>query len=169
MKKSLAALVVSTLSISAFSQGVQLRVVNVDPVYKNVTRYHSVIETKKVCYRENRSNGVLERIVDGGFGSTEGFIGAAAGVAIGDKIGGGGDNDAAKVIGGLIGNKIGNKVADNNRNSCKYEDIERREPYTVQEISNYKVTVEMEGSRFVVTRQFQPMVGDYIPVSLRVQ
>jgi len=164
-------LFVTALSITSLvhAQGVSLRVVNVDPVYKNVTRYQTVVETRKVCYRENRSNGLLERVVDGGFGSTEGLIGTAAGVAIGDKIGGGRGNDAAKIIGGLIGNKIGNDIADSKRAQCEFEDIERQEPYTVQEISNYRVTVEMEGSQFVVTRQYQPRVGDYIPVSLRVQ
>lgn len=167
--KKLVIFIMSMIAVAANAQGVSLKVVNVDPIYRNVTRYHSVIETREVCYRENQSNGLLERIVDGGFGSTEGLIGTAAGVALGDKIGGGGGNDAAKVIGGLIGNKIGNNIADSKRNKCEYEDIERREPYTVQEISNYRITVEMEGSTFVVTRPFQPRVGDYIPVSLRVQ
>ena len=167
--KNIIAVVALFTSIAANAQGVSLRVVGVDPVYKNVTRYQTVVETRKVCYRENRSNGVLERVVDGGFGSTEGLIGTAAGVAIGSEIGGGRGNDAAKIIGGLIGNKIGNSIADNNRGRCEFEDVERQEPYTVQEISNYRVTVEMEGSQFVVTRQYQPRVGDYIPVSLRVQ
>lgn len=157
------------LATSANAQGVSLKVVGVDPVYRDVTRYQTVVETRKVCYRENRSNGLLERVVDGGFGSTEGLIGTAAGVAIGSEIGGGRGNDAAKIIGGLIGNKIGNDIADSKRAQCEFEDIERQEPYTVQEISNYRVTVEMEGSQFVVTRQYQPRVGDYIPVSLRVQ
>ena len=66
------ALAVSTTS--ALGEGVELRVLNVDPVYRNVIRYHTIVETKKVCYRENRSNGLLERVVDGGFGSTEGLI-----------------------------------------------------------------------------------------------
>ena len=161
------ALAVSTTS--ALGEGVELRVLNVDPVYRNVIRYHTIVETKKVCYRENRSNGLLERVVDGGFGSTEGLIGTGVGVAIGERIGGGSGNDAAKIIGGLIGNKIGNNVADKNRRRCEFEDIERREPYTAQEISNYRVTVEMEGSKFIVSRSFQPRVGDYISVRLQVQ
>lgn len=169
MKKTALALTLAVSATSALGQGVELRVLDVDPVYRNVTRYHTVVETKKVCYRENRSSGLLERVVDGGFGSTEGLIGAGVGVAIGEHIGGGRGNDAAKIIGGLIGNKIGNNVADKNRGRCEFEDIERREPYTVQEISNYRITVEMEGSTFIVSRPFQPRVGDYIPVSLRVQ
>ena len=168
MKKIITAGLILLSSI-ATAQGLSLRVVAVDPIYQTVTRYQTIVETRKVCYRENQSNGMLERIVDGGFGSTEGLIGAAAGVAIGDKIGGKGDNDAARVIGGLIGNKIGNNVADSKRNRCEYEDVERREPYTAQEIANYRVTVEMQGSTFSVTRSYQPRVGDYIPVSLRVQ
>ena len=168
MKKTVLALAL-TASSAVLAQGVELRVIDVDPVFRDVTRYHTVVETRQVCYRENRSNGLLERVVDGGFGSTEGLIGTAAGVAIGDKIGGGGGNDAAKIIGGLIGNKIGNSVANNRNNRCEFEDVERREPYRTQEISSYRVTVEMEGSSFVVNRPFEPRIGDYIPVTLRVQ
>jgi len=168
MKKTVLALALSA-STTVLAQGVELRVLDVDPVMRDVTRYHTVVETRKVCYRENRSSGLLERVVDGGFGSTEGLIGAGVGVAIGDKIGGGRGNDAAKIIGGLIGNKIGNNVANNRRSQCEFEDVERREPYRTQEISSYRITVEMEGSTFVVNRPFAPSVGDYIPVSLRVQ
>jgi len=168
MKYYIAAILL-LLATSTHAQGVSLKVVGVDPVYRDVTRYQTVVETRQVCYRENQSNGLLERVVDGGFGSTEGLIGTAAGVAIGEHIGGGRGNDAAKIIGALIGNKVGNSIADSKRGTCEYEDIQRQEPYTVQEISNYRVTVEMEGSQFVVTRQYQPRIGDYIPVSLRVQ
>lgn len=168
MKKTVLAIAL-TASTAAMAQGVQLKVVDVDTNFKNVTRYHTVVETRKVCYRENRSNGLLERVVDGGFGSTEGLIGTGIGVAIGEKIGGGRGNDAAKIIGGLIGNKIGNNVADNRNNRCEFEDVERREPYTVQEVSDYTVTVEMEGTTFQVRRPYMPRVGDYIPVSLQVR
>jgi uncharacterized protein YcfJ len=169
MKKTVLAIALAVSATSAFAQGVELRVVDVDPVYKNVTRYHTVVETRKVCYRERRSDGLLEKIVDGGFGSTEGLIGTGIGVAIGSEIGGGRGNDAAKIIGGLIGNRVGNNVARSNNNRCEFEDVERREPYTTQEISSYQVTVEMEGSTFNVNRPFRPQVGDYIPVQLRVQ
>jgi uncharacterized protein YcfJ len=167
MKKIIGLIVLFT-ACSVNAQGVSLKVISVDPVYKNVTRHQTVTETRKVCYRENQSSGLLERVVDGGFGSTEGLVGTGVGVAIGSEIGGGRGNDAAKIIGGLIGNKIGNNIANNKRNQCEYEDIQRQQPYTVQEISKYKITVEMEDSQFVVTRQYQPRVGDYIPVSLNV-
>ena len=167
--KKVIGLIALFAACSVNAQGVNLKVISVDPVYKNVTRYQTVTETRKVCYRENQSSGLLERVVDGGFGSTEGLIGAGVGVAIGSEIGGGRGNDAAKIIGGLIGNKIGNDIANNKRNQCEYEDVQRREPYTVREISNYRITVEMENSQFTVTRPYQPRVGDYIPVSLQVQ
>ena len=155
------------LPLTVYAQTVSLKVTNVTPNYRTITEYHTIIETKEVCYRVNESNGVLERIVDGSFGSTEGFVGTAAGAAIGDVIGGGGDNTAVKIIGGVIGNKVGNNIADKKRNTCEYIDVERKEPYNVQVISDYNVTVNFDGQPFTVRRPYQPKIGQRIEVDMR--
>ena len=153
----------------AFAQASYMEVVNVTPNYRTVTRYQTVVETMEVCYRVNEFNGMLERIVDGSFGSTEGLVGTVAGAAIGDVIGGGGDNTTVKVIGGVIGNKIGNNIADKRNNTCKYEDITRKEPYNVQEMVSYHVVVKSDNSQYTVVRPYSPTIGERIKVSVTGQ
>ena len=85
-------------------------VTDVKEISKNVNKYDYVPYQEEVCYVYRRnSRGVLEKIVDNGFGSTGGMVGTGVGVAIVDELGG---NDAAKIIGGLLGNKIGNDFSE---------------------------------------------------------
>ena len=124
MKKliSISVLSVAVLfSLSAEAKSIQMEVVDVQPVVRNMSVNVPVQFEEEVCYRFKRnSRGVLEKIVDNGFGSTSGLIGTATGVAIVDELGG---NDAAKILGGLLGNKIGNDISEkkryNNMRECK--------------------------------------------------
>ena len=63
------------------AQQIEMIVEDVNPVYKTVQKYEDVPHTETVCYRYQRnSEGFLEKVVDNGFGSTGGLIGAGVGV-----------------------------------------------------------------------------------------
>lgn len=177
MKKGIiiSALVGSTMfAAEANANPTQLYVTDVNPIYKTVTRYQDVPYTETVCYRYQRnSRGLLEKVVDTGFGSTGGLIGAGVGVAIGDKIGGGGGNDAAKIVGALIGNKIGNSIAEKNSNNrtCEEQTNYVREPYQETITTGYNVTGNLgdrNGPMASVQRDRAPNVGSIISVQVRV-
>ena len=123
----------------------------------------------EVCHDYKRNNkGALEKVVDGAFGSTGGLVGAAAGVAVVDKLGG---NTGAKVLGGLLGNKIGNDVSSQNKNvvtKCETQTKTRYETKDVERLEHYLVTVSYGLNRFIVKRDFEPQVGDLIKVNLTV-
>lgn len=167
MKKTLLAL--SFAAISGTALGADALVVDVDPNMRNEVRYENVPTTTYECTNNRVNDGLIERGTAGVFGSTQGAIGTAIGVAIGDKIGGGGGNDAAKVLGGIIGNRVGNDIARSKTQTC--EPVERlvRQPYTVQVVDSYRVRVELDGNQYVVTRRYEPQIGDYIPVQVSVR
>jgi uncharacterized protein YcfJ len=176
MKKSMifTALLATTLTAEVSANPNQLYVTDVNPIYKTVTRYQEVPYTETVCYRYQRNpQGLLEKVVDGGFGSTGGLIGAGIGVAIGDKIGGGSGNDAAKVIGGLIGNRIGNNVSNSNSGNKTCEEVTNyvREPYQETVITGFNVTGNLgdrDGPLATVQRNREPTIGSTISVQVKV-
>jgi uncharacterized protein YcfJ len=93
------------------------------------------------------------------------LLGGAIGAAAGNQVGGGSGRDIATAVGAVTGAAIGQNVAGDRtvtRNQCV------REPFTVQEISQYKVTVDINGTFYTVYRSFSPQTGSLIPVTLSV-
>ena len=153
------------------AQSIEMTVTDVNPIYKTVQRYEDVPFTETVCYRYRRnSEGLLEKVVDNGFGSTQGLIGAGVGVAIGEKIGGGSGNDAAKIVFGLIGNKIGNDIAQRSapKTSCEEVTTYHRNTFHETVVTGYNVTGTVNGQTVTVERPHQPAIGSSISVRLRV-
>ena len=144
MKKKIGifAIVVASLFVATEIEASQttLHVTDVKAISKNVTKYDYVPYTEEVCYVYRRnSRGVLEKIVDNGFGSTGGMVGTGVGVAIVDELGG---NDAAKIIGGLLGNKIGNDISEKNnkdKSNCELVTKHKRQAYTETIVDHYRV------------------------------
>ena len=102
------------LSANIYANETNMEVVKTKPVFRNISVQTPVSYETEVCHDYKRNNkGALEKVVDGAFGSTGGLVGAAAGVAVVDKLGG---NTGAKVLGGLLGNQIGNDVRSQNKN-----------------------------------------------------
>ena len=144
-------------------------VTKVSPMYGMTNVTHQLPQQIKVCYKRD-SNGLLEKITDGGFGSTRGLIGTAIGVTIGNEIGGGSGNEAARVIGGLIGNKIGNNIDHAKKGTeCRVETQMQSHSLYQQTVIGYGVTVQLsDGKKVNVTRDFQPQVGDMLTLNIRV-
>ena len=159
------------ITAEAQAQSIDMTVTDVNPIYKTVQRYEDVPHTETVCYRYRRnSQGLLEKVIDNGFGSTQGLIGAGVGVAIGENIGGGSGNDAAKIIFGLIGNKIGNDIALNKAPNTSCEEVTTYHRNTFHEtvVTGYNVTGTVNGQTVTVERPHQPSIGSTISVRLRV-
>jgi len=125
------------------------KVVATEPVYTNSTQYREVCAP--VTETKRSIGGTL--------------IGGALGAAAGNQVGGGSGRDIATVVGAVTGAAIGQNVAGDRtvtRNQCTSE------PFTVQEISQYKVTVDINGTFYTVYRSFSPQTGSLIPVTLSV-
>jgi len=125
------------------------RVVATDPVYTTSTQYREVCA--QVTEQRRSIGGTL--------------LGGAIGAAVGNQVGGGSGQDIATAVGAVTGAAIGQNVAGDRtvtRNQCTSE------PFTVQEVSQYKVTVEINGTWFVVYRNFSPAQGSLIPVNIQV-
>ena len=87
MKKKIGifAIVVASLFVATEIEASQttLHVTDVKEISKNVTKHDYIPYQEEVCYVYRRnSRGVLEKIVDNGFGSTGGMVGTGVGVAI---------------------------------------------------------------------------------------
>jgi uncharacterized protein YcfJ len=125
------------------------RVVSTEPVYTTTTQYREVCTP--VTEQRRSIGGTL--------------IGGAIGAAVGNQVGGGSGQDIATAVGAVTGAAVGQNVAGDRtvtRNQCV------NEPYTVQQVSQYKVTVEINGGIYTVYRSFGPVVGSRIPVSIAV-
>jgi uncharacterized protein YcfJ len=169
-------LLVSSVAFAAVN--VEMEVVDVREIYTQRTVSVPVEVDQEYCYSENQyrrnSRGMLEKITTGGFGSTGGLLGTAAGVAIVDELGG---NDVTKIIGGLLGNKIGNDISDRRRNKrdgtrCEIRTITKYERRYEDHLDHYLITVEMDNQgyskQFKVKRNFAPAVGDTLRVQISV-
>lgn len=163
----------TALAIALFMSGNALaesaQVIDVNPITRTQTQYENVETTEYVCNNNRSNDGLIERSTAGVFGSAEGMVGTAIGAAIGDKIGGGGDNRVAQAVGGILGNRIGNNVARKRSQTCEPVTRLVRQPYTVEVVSHYNVTVEIDGNQYTVRRNFQPSIGSHIPVQLSVR
>lgn len=125
------------------------KVVATEPVYTNSTQY------REVCAPVTETRRSI--------GGT--LIGGALGAAAGNQVGSGSGRDIATVVGAVTGAAIGQNVAGDRtvtKNQCTSE------PFTVQEISQYKVTVDINGTFYTVYRSFSPQTGSLIPVTLSV-
>jgi uncharacterized protein YcfJ len=135
------------VSINAFAN--DARVVAAEPVYTTRTHY------REVCTPVTETRRSI--------GGT--LLGGAIGAAVGNQVGGGSGRDIATAVGAVTGAAVGQNVAGDNTvttNQCV------NEPYTVQEISQYKVTVEINGNLYTVYRSFGPAAGSLIPVTVQV-
>lgn len=125
------------------------KVVATEPVYTTSTQY------REVCAPVTETRRSI--------GGT--LLGGAIGAAVGNQVGGGSGRDIATAVGAVTGAAIGqNQAGDRTvtRNQCTSE------PFTVQQVSQYKVTVDVNGSYHIVYRSFSPVVGSLIPVTLSV-
>lgn len=125
------------------------RVVSSEPIYQTTTQYRQVCTP--VVEQRRSIGGTL--------------IGGAIGAAIGNQVGGGSGRDIATATGAVVGAAAGQNIAGDNQvvtNQCV------NEPYTVQTISQYRVTVEIGGQLYTVYRSFGPQTGSLIPVSVSV-
>lgn len=125
------------------------KVVLSEPVYTDFTQYREVCTP--VTETRRSISGTL--------------IGGAIGAAAGNQIGGGSGRDIATAVGAVTGAAVGQNVAGDRtviRKQCT------RQAFTVQEITQYKVTVDVNGSFFTVFRNFNPTTGSLIPVTLSV-
>lgn len=181
MKKLILIPLLLVSSVAFAGVGVELEVVDVREIYTQRAVSVPVEVDQEYCYTENQyrrnSRGMLEKITDGGFGSTGGLLGTAAGVAIVDELGG---NDATKIIGGLLGNKIGNDISDKRRNDrditrCEIKTVTKYERRYEDHLDHYLITVKLDTDplkrntkQFKVKRNFAPAVGDTIRVQISV-
>lgn len=125
------------------------KVVLSEPVYTDFTQY------REVCTPVTETRGSI-----GGA-----FVGGVIGAAVGNQVGSGSGQDIATAVGAVTGAAIGQNVAGDRtvtRKQCT------RQAFTVQEITQYKVTVDVNGSFFTVFRNFNPTTGSLIPVTLSV-
>jgi uncharacterized protein YcfJ len=140
-------LVLAMVSFNVFA--VDAKVVATEPVYITSTQH------REVCTPVTETRRSI--------GGT--LLGGAIGAAVGNQVGGGSGRDIATAVGAVTGAAIGqNQAGDRTvtRNQCTSE------PFTVQEVSQYKVTVEINGTWFVVYRNFSPAQGSLIPVNIQV-
>jgi uncharacterized protein YcfJ len=142
-------LFIVTMFFSASVFASEARVVASEAIYTTTTEYYEVCTP--VAETRRSIGGTL--------------IGGALGAAAGNQVGGGSGRDIATAVGAVTGAAIGQNVAGSRtvmRNQCT------NEPRTVQQISQYKVTVEINNNLFVVYRSFSPVQGSLIPVSVQV-
>jgi uncharacterized protein YcfJ len=140
-------LVFAMISFNVFAA--DAKVVATEPVYTTSTQY------REVCAPVTETRRSI--------GGT--LIGGAIGAAVGNQVGGGSGRDIATAVGAVTGAAIGqNRAGDRTvtKNQCV------NEPFTVQEVSQYKVTVDVNGSYHTVYRSFSPVLGSLIPVTLSV-
>ena len=169
------AIVLSLPLWAAYAFADQAEVVGVTPNYITQTTYEIETRYETQCnVTKSKDRGIIEYGSNGIFGSLEGTIGTAVGYGIGNEIGGGSGNDIAQVLGGIIGNKIGNDISDRKKiakgqTECFNVPVQEKFPVTNQVLTHYNVIVLVEGSRFTVQRNYQPRIGSYIDVSLRVK
>jgi uncharacterized protein YcfJ len=138
------------MMVSSSVYGNDARVVSTEPVYTNTTQY------REVCVPVTETKRSIMGTI----------LGGAAGAAIGNQVGDGSGRRIATATGAVVGATVGQNVAGDNtvtKNQCT------REPFTVQTISQHKVTVDINGSYYVIYRDFSPIVGSMIPVTMQVQ
>lgn len=165
------ALAVGILAISTSALAETARVIDVEPIFGNVVKTETVPVIKSVCTDAGRRNGkgLIERGVNGGFGSQEGLLGTVIGYGIGNEIGGGSGNEIAKVLGAVVGNKIGNSRAATKNSQCEMVETVETHRYYARDIVSYNVDVELGDEIYTVRRKQEPMLGDYIRVSVNVK
>jgi uncharacterized protein YcfJ len=146
-------------------------VIDVDPIERARTSYETVYETVYTCdvVRNNDRMGGIERGVDSIFGSTGGAVGTVIGGAIGNQIGKGRGNDIATALGAVLGNQIGNNASRNKQTECREIEVSKQVPVTQYYIEGYRVTVDLDGNTYRVTRRYEPAIGSQIDVNVSVR
>lgn len=166
MNKIALAVGIVALSTTALAAE-EAMVVDVQPVFGNVLKTETVPVIKSVC-TQRESSGLVERGINGGFGSQEGLLGAVIGYGIGNEIGGGSGNEIAKVVGAVVGNKIGNNRAAT-KGQCEMVETVETQRYYAKDIVAYNVDVQLGDGIYTVRRTQEPYIGEYIRVSVNVQ
>jgi len=176
MKNLIQMLMVVIVSVMAFDAfGAQALVVDVQPNVVERTRYETDTWYEEKCnIARANDRGIIERGNNSIFGSIEGTIGTAVGYGIGNEIGGGSGREISRVLGAIVGNKIGNDIGDRRRvqrgeYQCATVPVTQTVPVTYSEVSHYNVTVEIDGQNYRVQRNFSPVIGSYIDVTMRVR
>ena len=96
------------------------------------------------------------------------YCGTVIGYGIGNEIGGGSGNEIAKVLGAVIGNKVGNTRAAT-KGHCEMVETVETQRFYAKDIIAYNVDVQLGNEIYTVRRKQEPMLGDYIRVSVNVQ
>ena len=186
--KNLILLPLLLVSSVAFASSTLMEVVGVQDVYKTRTVNVPVQIEEQQCVNRShnsgydnsnwggrQSDGLLEKGVDGLFGSTGGLIGTATSVAIIDELGG---NDAAKILGGLLGNKIGNDISHKKQQKrnhsqgamhCEMVTRTKYERHSEEYLDYYLVSVTDGHNEYRVRRNRAPQVGYDITVNITVK
>lgn len=172
MKKSVDSLVLAVaLTASSAVLADPATVIDVDPIERTRTTYETVYETVYTCdvVRGNDRMGGIERGVDGIFGSTEGAVGTVIGGAIGNQIGKGRGKDIATALGAIVGNQVGNNVSRKKQTECREIEVGKRVPVTQYYIEGYRITVDLNGNTYRITRNYEPAIGSLIDVNVSVR
>lgn len=173
LNKTLLAIALTLTASEAFAydqRSEMATVVDVQPIFSNVVKYEQVPVIKSVCNNTRRdSQGLIERGVNGGFGSQEGLLGTVIGYGIGNEIGGGSGNDIAKVLGAVVGNKIGNNRAATKSSRCEMVETYEEQAFWAKDVTSYTVSVDVGGSIYTVNRRAEPAIGSAIRVNVSVQ
>ncbi|PHO12635.1 hypothetical protein CPG38_06695 [Malaciobacter marinus] len=140
----------------------------IDVDYSEVIyKYITVKEPIQECYEQEYKQRVdINSSYDNNSIGLDTIIGATAGVVIGNQIGKGNGNTAAKIVGGLLGGKIANEIRGSNSDDYYYETKTRTKCVTKyinatrkKIIQGYKNHFTYDGIKYVkVTKKPQEQI-----------
>ena len=128
---------------------------------QKIPRNEKQCETQRVPVNQNAQK----------FGA-DNFIGALIGGAIGNQIGSGGGKSGSTALGALIGSEVvrSEKMAPNQdyeeREVCSIRKVIYTE--TKEQISGYKLDIEIDGSNISMTSNKSYSVGDIITLTKKI-
>ncbi|RXJ83883.1 glycine zipper 2TM domain-containing protein [Arcobacter sp. CECT 8985] len=138
----------NSLSSSEFA-----KVTHSEPIYKEVRISKPIQE----CYDQRYKVKVYDdnSYSDNNSIGLDTIVGVTAGAILGNQIGKGNGNTAAKIVGGLLGGKIANEIRSNGSNSYHYEtkyrtkcETKYKEAGTKRVITGYKNYFRYEGIEY---------------------
>lgn len=138
------------------------RVINVDPIYRNVR----ISSPERECWDEPRYRNY--RSSNDSYTST--IAGGIIGGVIGNQFGKGSGNKAMTVAGALLGGSMGRDYHNNSTGGYydRGEQCRVTERYRTEErIDGYRVTYKYNGKTYTTTMDHDP--GRYIPVDVSVR
>ncbi|RXK01018.1 hypothetical protein CRU98_00775 [Arcobacter sp. CECT 8986] len=130
------------------------RVTHSEPIYKEVRVSQPVQECYEQEYRQKVYDDNYSYSNNNSIG-LDTIVGVTAGAILGNQIGKGNGNTAAKIVGGLLGGKIANELRTNDSNSYHYETKYRTKCETKYEkvrtkrvITGYKNYFKYDGVKY---------------------